>query len=91
MDIKKEIVQCFKDKADDKVLEPIIEDIIVRQYLHDCMFFRMWHNYKENIYNIIDKKLNTMKQKNETKLVLTRCFYLLCNDKDILEKIADNI
>lgn len=32
-----------------------------------------------------------MKQKNEKKLVLTRCFYSVCNDKDILEKIADNI
>lgn len=32
-----------------------------------------------------------MKQKNEKKLVVARCFYSVCNDKDILEKISDNI
>ena len=88
MDIKKEIFQYFKDKVDEKVLELIIEDIIVRQHLHDCMFFKMWHNYRENIYNIIENKLNYMKQKNEKKLVVARCFYSICNDKDILEKIS---
>lgn len=91
MDINKIILDHFKDRVDEKVLKPIIDDLITRQYLHDCMFFKMWHNYRENIYKLIENKLNTMKHNNEKKLVLTRCFYTLCNDKDILEKIVDNI
>tara|TARA_B100000131_G_C17869977_1_gene513789 strand:- start:21 stop:296 length:276 start_codon:yes stop_codon:yes gene_type:complete len=91
MDVKKIIIEHFKDKVDEKVLKPIIDDLIMRQYLHDCMFFKRWECYRENIYKLIEIKLNSMKQKNNKKLVFSRCFYLICNDKDILEKICDNI
>ena len=74
-----------------QILKPIIDDLIMRQYLHDCMFFKRWECYRGNIYNLIETKLNSIKQQNEKKLVLTRCFYSVCNDKDILEKICDNI
>jgi len=91
MDIKKEIFQHFKDKADEKVLEPIIDELIREQYLHNCMFLKSWGIYRENIYKIIEINLNYTKQKNEKKLAFTRCFYSVCNDKDILEKISHNI
>ena len=86
MDIKKEIFEHFKDKIDEKVLESIIDDLIREQLLHNCMYFSKW-SYKENIYRNIEIKLNNMKQNNEKKLAFTRCFYSLCDDKDILEKI----
>ena len=86
MDIKKEIFQHFKGKIDEKVLEPIIDDLIREQLCNNCMYFSKW-SYKENIYRNIEIKLNNMKQNNEKKLAFTRCFYSLCDDKDILEKI----
>ena len=91
MNVNKIILDHFKDKIDEKVLKLIIDELIMRQYLHDCMFFKRWECYRENIYKLIETKLNSMKQNNEKKLVLTRCFYSVCNDKDILEKICDNI
>ena len=91
MNVNKIIIEHFKDKIDEKVLKLIIDDLITRKYLHDCMFFKRWQCYRLNIYKLIEIKLNNMKQKNEKKLVLTRCFYSVCNDKDILEKISDNI
>ena len=50
MDINKIIIEQFKDKVDEKVLKPIIDDLIRGQYLHDCAFFRRWDYYRENIY-----------------------------------------
>ena len=67
MDINKIIIEKFKDKVDEKVLKPIIDDLIRGQYLHDCVFFRRWDYYRENIYKLIEIKLNYMKQKNEKK------------------------
>ena len=91
MDVNKIILDHFKDKVDEKVLKPVIDDLITRQYLHDCMFFKRWNCYREHIYKLIENNLDYTKHNNEKKLVLTRCFYTLCNDKDILEKIIDNI
>jgi hypothetical protein len=91
MDVNKIIIEHFKDTVDEKVLKPIIDDLIMIQYLHDCMFFKRWECYRENIYKLIENKLNTMKHNNEKKLAFSRSFYSLCNDKDILEKISDNI
>ena len=87
MDIKKEIFEHFKDKVDEEVLDSIVDDLIREQLLHDCMYFTKW-SYKENIFRNIEIKVKYMKQKNEKKLVVARCFYSICNDKYILEKIS---
>ena len=44
-----------------------------------------------HIYRIIEMNINYQKQKNEKKLIAARCFYSLCDDKDILNDIMENL
>ena len=85
------IIDDFTDKAKPEFLTRIIDGLIADKLLHDCQFLININNkvYRTQLYRFIDGQINYQKQKNEKKLIFTRCFYSLCSDKDILEKIMD--
>jgi len=87
--IKQKIVDDFSDKAPPEFILPIIDKLIVEGCIRDCMFYLTIDNpvWMSHIYRIIEMNINYHKQKNETKLIVTRCFYSLCDDKDILDRI----
>ena len=87
--IKQKIILDFRDEAPSEFILPIIDNLITENILKDCMFHLTINNptWMDNLYRIIRIKINYQKQKNEKKLIVSRCFYNLCSDKDILDMI----
>ena len=92
MDINDEIYEKFKDKAPQKTLEIITKAVFFEEKLNNCSFYRdiKSQDYKDKLFKIIDNHLNFIKRNSEKKLLVARCFYTQCNDKDILDKIYSN-
>ena len=86
------IIDDFSDKAEPEFLTLIIEDLIADKLINDCHFLIDINNkvYRTQLYHYIEGRINYQKQKNEKKLILARCFYSLCPDTDILDKIMGN-
>jgi len=85
------IIDAFSDKAEPEFLTLIIDDLIVDKLIHDCHFIIDINNqmYRTQLYHYIDGRINYQKQKNEKKLIFAWCFYSLCSDTDILDKIGN--
>ena len=86
------IIDDFSDKAEPEFLTQIIDGLIVDKLIHDCQFLMNINNkvYRTQLYCYIEGRINYQKQKNEKKLIFARCFYSLCDDKDILDKIINS-
>jgi hypothetical protein len=86
------IIDAFSEKAEPEFLTLIIDDLIVDKLIHDCHFIIDINNqmYRTQLYHYIECRINYQKQKNEKKLFFARCFYSLCSDTDILDKIIGN-
>ena len=91
--IKLKIIDDFSDKAPADYIEPIVDKLITEGCINDCMFYLTIDNpvWMSHIYRIIEMNINYQKQKNEKKLISARCFYSLCDDKDILNDIMENL
>ena len=85
------IIDDFSDKAEPEFLTLIIDGFIVDKLIHDCHFLIDINNkvYRTQLYHYIEGRINYQKQKNEKKLIFARCFYSLCSDTDILDKIGN--
>ena len=85
------IIDDFSDKAEPEFLTLIIDGLIAEKLIHDCHFLIDINNkmYRTQLYLYIEGRINYQKQKNEKKLIFARCFYSLCSDTDILDKIGN--
>ena len=92
-DIDKEVIEYFIEECNEDLLKRMIEKFKRENVLTNCTLFAMKNQcfYRDNLYRTIRININNLKQVSEKKLVLVRCFYSLCDDKDILEKIYKNL
>ena len=88
-DIEKGILKDFNKQCNEKLLKKMIENFKRENILMNCMIFADWNRcfYRDNLYRTIIININNLKQIYEKKLVLARCFYSLCYNKDILDMI----
>ena len=91
-EIETKLMENLKDKCNEDILKIMIEDLKNEGVLIDSQFVKNWSECMyDNLYRILLIRINYQKQKNEKKLTVARCFYSLCNDKDILEDIMKNL
>ena len=92
-DIEKNILKDFRMKCNEDLLKRMIENFKRGSLLTNCMIFADWNRcfYRDNLYRTISININNLKVVCEKRLVLARCFYSFCNDKDVLDKIYTNL
>lgn len=92
-DIEKQIIKDFNSECNDNLLKEMIENFKRESLLNNCMIFADWNRcfYRDNLYRIIRININYFKEIYMTKLILARCFYSLCGDKDILDMIHESL
>tara|TARA_B100001123_G_C15256747_1_gene1004985 strand:+ start:428 stop:718 length:291 start_codon:yes stop_codon:yes gene_type:complete len=91
-EIETKLMENLKDKCNEDILKIMIEDLKNEGVLIDSQFVANWSECMyDNLYRILLIRINYQKQKNEKKLTVARCFYSLCDDKDILEDIMKNL
>ena len=90
-DIEKNILKEFSLECNEDLLKEMIDNFKKESILRNCAIFADWYrsSYKDNLSKTININIKYLKQKNEKNLVFARCFYSLCKDKDILDKIYD--
>jgi len=90
-DIEKNILKDFKMECNEELLKRMIENFKRESVLRDCMIFADWNRcfYRDNIYRTISINIDNLKVVCEKNLALSRCFYSLSDDKDVLDMIYD--
>ena len=90
--IETRLMDNLKDKCNEDTLKIMIESLKNEGVLIESVLVSNWsESIYDNLYRILLIRMNYQKQKNEKKLTLARCFYSLCDDKDILEDIMKNL
>jgi len=90
-DIEGSILKDFNHACNEELLKRMIEMFKRENMLMNCMIFADWNRcfYRDNLYRTISININYLKGVSEKNLVLARCFYSLCDDKDVLDMIHE--
>ena len=90
-DIERNILKDFRTECNEDLLKKMIDNFKRENLLKDCMIFADWNRcfYRDNLYRTISININYLKGVSEKNLVLARCFYSLCDDKDVLDMIHE--
>ena len=90
-DIDKKVIGDFIKECNEDLLKKMIENFKKESVLTNCTLFAERNKcfYRDNLYRTISININYLKQRNEKNLVISRCFYSLCDDKDVLDMIHD--
>ena len=91
-EIDTELISHFSTKCYESYLEKIIADLRKEGVLYKEYSVSGWMEFHgKNIHEIIEKTMNTQKQKNEKKVKFLYCYNQLCNDQDLGRLICDKI
>lgn len=91
-EIDTELISRYSDKCHESYLEKIIADLRKEDVLHKEYSVSGWMVFHvKMIHEIIEKTMNTQKQKNEKKVKFLYCYNQLCNDQDLGRLICDKI
>ena len=91
-EIDTELISRYIEKCYESYLEKIISDLRKEGILHKEYSVSGWMEFHgKNIHEIIEKTMNTQKQKNEKKVKFLYCYNQLCNDQDLGRLICDKI
>lgn len=88
--IEEKIIEDFIEDCNEDLLRKMIKDFKKEKLIKDCLMSK-WNLsfYKEDLMKVIKLNIYYMKKENEKKLALTRGFYSLYDDKDILDMIHE--
>ena len=91
-EVEKEIIHKFRNRCHESYLKYIINNLIKEDILHNEYSVSGWYVFHQrNIYEIIEKIINSQKQKSELKLKFLYCYNQKCNDIDVCRLICDKI
>jgi len=90
-DIDKNILKDFKRECNEDLLKRMIENFKKENILTNCTLFAERNKcfYRDNLYRTISINIDNLKVVCEKNLVISRCFYSLSDDKDVLDMIYD--
>ena len=86
--IEEKIIEELSGDCNKDLLRKMIKDFKKEKLIKDCLMSK-WNLsfYKEDLMKVIKLNIYHTKKENEKKLALTRGFYSLSYDKDILDMI----
>jgi len=91
-EIDTELITRFSEKCHESYLEKIIADLRKEGVLHKEYSVSGWMVFHgKAIHEIIEKTMNTQKQKNQKKVKFLYCYQQLFNDQDLGRLICDQI
>lgn len=90
-DIDRGVIEDFNYECNEDLLKRMIENFKMESLLTNCMIFADWSRcfYRDNLYRTISINIDNLKVVCEKNLVISRCFYSLSDDKDVLDMIYD--